>query len=93
MTGLKGKVAVVTGAPKGIGAAIPKRPNEAGASVEFEREMIGGTPLGRIGQSDDIARIAVSWPLPTLPGSPASAHPVPAAFDDTARGARGDVAN
>jgi 3-oxoacyl-[acyl-carrier protein] reductase len=26
---------------------------------EFEKEMIGGTPLGRIGQPDDIARVAV----------------------------------
>ena len=27
---------------------------------EFEKEMIGGTPLGRIGRPDDIARVAVS---------------------------------
>jgi NAD(P)-dependent dehydrogenase (short-subunit alcohol dehydrogenase family) len=33
MTDLKGKVAVVTGASKGIGAAIAKRVGEAGASV------------------------------------------------------------
>ena len=33
MTDLKGKVAVVTGASKGIGAAIAKRLSEAGAAV------------------------------------------------------------
>jgi 3-oxoacyl-[acyl-carrier protein] reductase len=27
---------------------------------EFEKEMIGGSPLRRIGRPDDIARVAVS---------------------------------
>ena len=135
MSDLKGKVAVVTGASKGIGAAIAKGLSAAGAAVvvnyssskegadrvvadinanggeptaaiysgtkgavdaitrglaaelgprkirvnaiapggvetegthsagivgsDFEKTMIAGTPLGRFGQPDDIARVAV----------------------------------
>jgi hypothetical protein len=39
---------------------------------DFEKAMVARTPLGRFGEPDDIARVAVSWP-PTIPlGSPVS---------------------
>ena len=39
---------------------------------DFEKTMIAGTPLGRFGQPDDIARIAVFLASEILHGSPAS---------------------
>ena len=46
---------------------------------DFEKDMVRRTPLGRIGQPDDIAKVAV-FLLPTIPpGSPASASPPRAA--------------
>ena len=47
MSDLKGKVATVTGGGGGI------------IGSDFERAMIARTPLGRIGQPDAIARVAV----------------------------------
>ena len=71
-SGTKGAVDAITRARCGVGAAKIRVNAIAPGGVEtegthsagimgseFEKEMIGGTPLGRIGQPDDIARVAV----------------------------------
>lgn len=50
MSKLKNKVAIVTGASKGIGGIM---------GSDFEKKLVGNTPLGRMGQPDDIAKMAV----------------------------------
>ena len=67
MKRLDNKVAIVTGASKGIGAGIAKASgaetegaHAAGVmGTEFEKYLIANTPLGRFGEPDDIARVAV----------------------------------
>jgi NAD(P)-dependent dehydrogenase (short-subunit alcohol dehydrogenase family) len=57
MSKLKGKVAIVTGASKGIGACIARSLAAEGAAVVIN--YASQTPLGRIGQARDVAPAVV----------------------------------
>ena len=54
MSHLNGKVALVSGAARGIGAAIAQTTVDHGASV-----VIGGVALGRTGHPEEVAKLVV----------------------------------
>ncbi len=65
------KICVNTLAPGGVETEGTHTAGIIGS--DFEKQMVASTPLGRIGQPDDIARVAVFLASDDPPGLPASA--------------------